>query len=221
LVGFFICYAASMDWAKLDGTAVAIIFATFMGPVAAIQVQKFLEWRQEKYRFKRNIFRTLMATRATPLAAEHVQALNGIELAFYNRSPYWGKKNREVLRAWLAYHTHLKTLPKDPNDRPANLAWSNKKVDLLVALLCQMAKCLRYDFDETYIANSWYKPDDHVDTELEQRTIRAALKDMLTGKRWLMVAQVPQADLDAAAKLRAASPAPVPPSPPAALPPAK
>ena len=51
------------------------------------------------------IFRTLMATRATRLSAEHVQALNGIELTFYGG----GKKEKKVLEAWKAYHDHLNT----------------------------------------------------------------------------------------------------------------
>ena len=71
------------DWSKLDGPTIAIIFATFFGPIVAVQAQKWIENFREKKREKKYVFAMLMYTRGTRVSPEHVQALNRIELAFY------------------------------------------------------------------------------------------------------------------------------------------
>ena len=48
----------------------------------AVQVQKWLEVFREERGRKLWIFKTLMATRASAVSAEHVQALNMIDLEF-------------------------------------------------------------------------------------------------------------------------------------------
>ena len=59
---------------------VAVIAATLLGPVLAVQIQKYLErWREENDR-RHRIFKVLMATRAAPLAANHIEALNLIDI---------------------------------------------------------------------------------------------------------------------------------------------
>jgi hypothetical protein len=61
----------------------AIVSATLLGPILAVQAQKWLErWRDYRNR-KMWVFQTLMATRAARLEAEHVRALNMIDLVFY------------------------------------------------------------------------------------------------------------------------------------------
>ena len=63
----------SMTWAEI-----VIAFATVSGPIFAIQIQKYLEsWREIRAR-RLQVFRILMATRATIVAPEHVHALNSI-----------------------------------------------------------------------------------------------------------------------------------------------
>jgi hypothetical protein len=47
---------------------IAVIVATLLGPVLAVQVQKYLErWRDEAER-RKNVFKTLMATRLARLS---------------------------------------------------------------------------------------------------------------------------------------------------------
>ena len=125
------------------------------------------------------IFRTLMATRATRLSAEHVQALNGIELTFYGG----GKKEKKVLEAWKAYHDHLNT----KYEGTAANEWTIRQIDLFIALLFEMAVCLGYEFDRTSIKNSWYAPQAHETIEQDWHTIRTGLADVLEGKRSLPV----------------------------------
>jgi hypothetical protein len=138
-----------MDW-----SALAVIVATVMGPILAVQAQKYLERHRDQKRAKDTIFRVLMATRASRLSGEHVQALNGIELAFYGG----GKKGKKVLEAWKAYHYHLNDKSYAPERTPE---WVTRQIDLFIDLLHEMAVSLGYDFDKTHIKNSWYSPEAH------------------------------------------------------------
>ena len=52
-----------MDW-----SAISIVIATVMGPILAVQAQKYLERQRAQKRAKDTIFRTLVATRATRLS---------------------------------------------------------------------------------------------------------------------------------------------------------
>jgi len=163
-----------MDW-----SAVAIVIATVMGPILAVQAQKYLERHRDQKRARDTIFRVLMATRATRLSGEHVQALNGIELAFYGG----GKKEKKVLEAWTAYHDHLNT----KFAKEAAAEWGIRQADLFIDLLHVMAVSLGYDFDKTHIKNSWYAPEAHGTIEQELNVIRGALAEILTGRRSIPV----------------------------------
>ena len=73
-----------MNWdLTIKTTDVAIIIATILGPILAVQAQKWLE-RERAIRDRRNaIFRTLMATRAAMLSPGHVEAFNAVPVDFY------------------------------------------------------------------------------------------------------------------------------------------
>ncbi len=60
-----------------------LVVSTLLGPVLAVQAQKWVERARAKADLRMWIFSTLLATRATKVAPEHVRALNMIELAFY------------------------------------------------------------------------------------------------------------------------------------------
>jgi hypothetical protein len=93
-----------------------------------------------------------------------VQALNGIELAFYGG----GEKEKKVREAWKAHLDHLSTKwTKERQDE-----WVTRQFDLFIDLLHEMAVCLRYDFDKTHIRNSWYSPEAHGTIEQELNVIR-------------------------------------------------
>lgn len=196
-ISSIICAAVSLahkeQRAKQMDTS--IILATIAGPILAVQAQKIIEWMQAQTRAKDAIFKTLMATRATRLSVEHVQALNAIELAFYGtrKFPFFGtaKKEKKVLEAWRTYHDHLNKTPGKEGSEKEWVVWLDKQVDLFVALLHEMATCLGYDFDRTYIKNSWYAPEAHATVEKEMHMIRIALAEILNGHRYLPVAAYP------------------------------
>lgn len=82
---------------------VAIVVATLLGPVLAIQAQKILERSRDRKERRMVIFRTLMATRASVLSPAHVEALNAIPIEFYGNTG----KLKEINEAWKLYLDHL------------------------------------------------------------------------------------------------------------------
>ena len=61
-----------------------VILAIIIAPILAVQVQKIIESRRSKRERKLQVFKALMATRATPLSPIHVEALNMIDIEFYD-----------------------------------------------------------------------------------------------------------------------------------------
>jgi hypothetical protein len=56
---------------------------TLLGPVLAVQAQRWVEGFREKKARRLTVFRTLMATRALNLSTAHVEALNAVPIDFY------------------------------------------------------------------------------------------------------------------------------------------
>jgi len=90
-----------------------IVLAVLLAPLLAVQVQKWIEKFRERHQRKLYVFTTLMATRATRLSPEHVQALNMIDLAFYGRKilnqRYQTKAEQSITEAWKKYLDQLAT----------------------------------------------------------------------------------------------------------------
>lgn len=149
------------------------IFAVLISPLLAVQVTAFLE-RRRQYRERRlNIFRTLMGTRAAGLSPDHVQALNMIDIEFYGGS----RKTKEVLRAWRTYLDHLGDKKSFTQE-----SWIEKRTDLFIDLLHNMAVCLNYDFDKVHIKRTSYFPQGYGDMEDDQNIIRKGLVALVKGE---------------------------------------
>ncbi|MFQ6081945.1 MAG: DUF6680 family protein [Candidatus Aminicenantia bacterium] len=154
-----------------------IIGAILIGPILAVQIQKFIESRKEKKNRKMQIFKTLMATRANPLSALHVEALNMIDIEFYD--------NKEIKEAWKLLLNNFANYPKDANapDYQTKLdLCSQKSTELLADLLSKMAKSLGYDFDKEHIMRGAYIPQGHADIILDQEIIRRSLVGLFLGQ---------------------------------------
>jgi hypothetical protein len=143
-----------------------IAACTLLGPVLAVQAQKWLEGFREKRERRLTIFRTLMATRATNLSAAHVEALNAVPIDFY--------KDKKVMDAWEEYFAHLTNVPA------GNPVWGQKRLDLFVKLLAAIGSRVGYDFNVAEM-NRIYFPTAHGEMEDEQNTIRKGLATMLKG----------------------------------------
>lgn len=161
----------------MDAYYVISIAAIILGPILAVQAQKYIELRRDIRSRKLQIFRTLMATRATTLAPLHVEALNLIDIEFDAKK----KKDKRVVDAWKLYLDHLGD-KRDDNDKIAVGAWYEKRGDLLTRLLYEMALCLGFDFDEVHIKRGGYIPVGLSNIEEEQHLIRREIAKILKGE---------------------------------------
>ena len=176
---------------------ILMTIAVILAPLVALRVEKYLEKNVDKKERKLNIFKTLMATRGNALDPRHVEALNMIDMEFYD--------HKDVTDSWKEYLDHLIHWPTPPdlegksdeikrdkqNEYKANLESSGKKRESLLAeLLVTMAKALNYSFDKTYIKRSIYSPQGHADIENEQNRLRRASIDLLEGRLPLPVINV-------------------------------
>lgn len=155
-----------MDW------NIAIVFATLLGPVLAVQAQKWLERSRDIKERRLAIFRTLMATRAATLSPMHVEALNAVPVEFYGTSA----KLKKINDAWKLY------LDQHDDRLPPNDAWAQKRVDLFLDLLHQLSVFLGYSFSRAQLGRDIYSPKAHGDLETDQMIIRKGLVSLIKGE---------------------------------------
>ncbi|HTQ35441.1 MAG TPA: DUF6680 family protein [Steroidobacteraceae bacterium] len=185
----------------IDLSAWAVVFATLLGPILAVQAQKAIEHARERRGRKSYVFHQLMATRAARVSAEHVQGLNSIDLAFYGRKILGvhrrSKGEEAALAAWKEYHDHLST-PAEPDTQRI---WNVRSEELFINLLATMAADVGYVFDRVELKKGAYSPIAHGQIEDEQTKIRHGVLSVLSGETPLKmeVTSFP-ADEDFAAK---------------------
>jgi hypothetical protein len=76
--------------------------SNILGPILAVQAEKWIERIREENRERKLVFFTLMRTRNQILSREHVDALNAIPLVFRKKN----KQHDEVRRRWDLLMTH-------------------------------------------------------------------------------------------------------------------
>lgn len=152
-----------------------MMLAVVIGPILAVQIQKFLDRKSEARKNKLKVFQNLMTTRASTLAYQHVSALNMVGLEFN------GKKYSKVINAWKTYLDHLSSYPND--DVNMQKVWSEKKDDQLSDLLYEMGISLNFEFDKVHIKKAGYVPQAYVDQESQNNFIRCELTEILLGNK--------------------------------------
>jgi hypothetical protein len=172
----------------MDTKDIVMILAVIAGPILAVQAQKYIESIRESKNRKLRIFHTLMSTRATRLAQDHVAALNMIDIEFYGNTRF-GKRNqsngeKKITNAWKVYNDHLNN--KASEERID--AWIDKSDELFTSLLYSMAQYLGYEFDEVQLKRDCYRPIAHGDIENEQHKLRQGLVAVLEGKKSIPMA---------------------------------
>jgi hypothetical protein len=161
----------------------AIVFATLIGPVVAVQAQKLIEALRERRNQKHWVFNQLMATRKARLSPDHVRALNMVDLAFYG-SKYFrlrvsSETEKAVQRKWKEYFDNLSTEVNDNNAAALSMQRDEVFTDLLEAI----AKDVGYDFDRVELKRGAYSPVAHGVVEDEGNRLRRSLVDVFEGKR--------------------------------------
>jgi hypothetical protein len=163
----------------------AVIAATLIGPILAVQAQKFLEMMRERRNRKIVLFERLMATRAARVSAEHVRALNMIDLVFYGERVFGMQRRsaseQQILDAWREYHDHLNT-KADDGQLPL---WAAKGDELFTNLLFAISKDVGYKFDRVQLKRGAYSPVAHEELEAQQAELRHAALSLITGKHAL------------------------------------
>lgn len=153
-----------------------MIGAVLLGPILAVQVQKIIEHLTEKKNRKKQVFSILMATRATPMAPLHVEALNRIDIDFYD--------DKKVKAAWNKLRDNFNHYPKPEEEdfKIKSNSWAEKSVEFFNDLLNEMANSLGYKFDAVDLKRGSYYPKGHGDLEDENYKMRQALLKILSGK---------------------------------------
>jgi hypothetical protein len=146
----------------------AVVFATAVGPTAAIGISLWREAVKQKHDRRLEVFRTLMATRRVGLSPAHVNSLNLIEVDFYRCS------NVEV--AWRAYKDHLYS------GGPEDEVWQEIKERLLAKLLSEMGKVLRFKIDTLDIFKGGYAPKGWDHRDLRQLEAAEYLHNLTIGQ---------------------------------------
>lgn len=164
-----------MDW-KIKLTDIAIVFATLLGPILAIQAQKWLEKERAVKERRMWIFRMLMATRAARLSPNHVEALNAVPIEFYGNN----ESLRSIVDKWKSYIAHMsETIGEGGMSLEV---WNKTCNDLFFDLLYLMSKFLGYEFNRVELSKEVYSPKGHQWIESDQEIIRRGLAKMFTGE---------------------------------------
>jgi hypothetical protein len=154
-----------------------IAAATLLGPILAVQAQKWIERATERRRQKMFVFSTLMATRARRLDNDHVQALNAIELVFRGNR----RANKRVIEAWRNYSDHLNDVAAIGDNDATSATWTARRDDLFIALLLAMSNALGFRFTAVEIRRGVYYPKGHGDNEAASYAIQQGLVRILSG----------------------------------------
>lgn len=161
-----------MDW-----SAVAIVFATILGPILAVWASEYRQQRRTLHERKEWVFRSLMSTRAARLRIEHVAAINQIDFAFPRQSC------ASVQDAWALYRSHLRNPDSAASNESVVRAWQNKADDLLAELLHRMAVDLKIPFSKSEITDNSYYPDAYLLDEITERETRNLVLEVLKNGR--------------------------------------
>ena len=171
------------------------ILAIFLGPIVAVSVTLFFDYRRNQRSRHMSIFNTLMRTRRTPIAPEHVGALNLVEIEFY--------KNPSIVTALKNLFSHFGTEhARNADERVGNdmsleevarrndafsLRLFEERQRLLAKLLHAMAKKLGFNLEQLEIFEGGYTPQGWSNDQLEERALRKMLSETFEGKRCLQV----------------------------------
>ena len=150
---------------------VVMATATVLGPVLAVQAQKWIERATERKNRRQWVFRALMANRGAQLNDDYVRALNLIDLDFASE--------KSVINAWRSLLGTLnENLGADPTEAVV-IAWNRTVTERTVSLLSEMSKSLGYDFPDEQLRRGIYYPKGRAELEQSALQVVHRLRDVL------------------------------------------
>ncbi len=144
------------------------IAAIILGPILALLAQRVLDSLRETRKRRVGLFFTLLTTRMSPLAPNHVQALNSIDVIFTRAV------DRPIREAWAKVRGQMSL---DPEKTPG---WIERLNDLKCDLLLEMGRALNFEYSVDYLKQAGYVPRHYTDLESDQLLIRQHLVKALT-----------------------------------------
>ena len=151
----------------------ALVSATLLGPMLAVQAQKWIERWRDSRRQKVWVFQTLMSTRGARLSPQHVRALNMIDVVFYGKLRFGQVRRTDteqaVLNKWKEY---LDDLAQEWDPNADNTARHDRRLDIFADMLLAMGRDVGYEFDRVQISRGGYLPAAHGDEFIEQQALR-------------------------------------------------
>lgn len=162
----------TMEWKDILN-----LVAILLSPIVALGISAYWQKKQDEKGRKMHIFYTLMRTRAQRLHYDHVQALNTIDVEFYDE--------RQVVEAWKKYLDSLEQCSYDNSE--AERRHIQKRDDLFTELLQRMATVLKYDFSITDIKNTSYYPVGYGNDLTRQESILTNIDSIVKGDRELAI----------------------------------
>ncbi|VVD74978.1 DUF6680 family protein [Pandoraea commovens] len=169
-------------------TDVMIGCATLLGPVLAVQAQRVVDRLRSARDEQVRIFHALMATRATPVAPKHVEALNSIPIVFHPNNLFlgWARPGRgELLKtiaeAWRTLLNHYDQDLSQLTDGQSAL-WLQNRDTYEVQLLSKIGGYLGYAFPDLDIKTQVYFPVSHGNAILDEDAIRTGMARVFRGE---------------------------------------
>lgn len=169
-----------MDLKDWINTAILIvtIIAIVYGPIKAVSLTRAADEVREKKRRQYNILHSLMRTRAFILHADHVAALNVVQLEFYG--------NQKIDAAFRRYMEHL-TLEAPTSGEGQIQVWLDERSDRFYTLVQAIAELLEFKFDKSDLKRLSYSPKGWDDSEALQRGIQTRILELLDFRRPLPI----------------------------------
>lgn len=172
--------AAHSVFLGLSAETLAIVFATFAGPVFAILVSMALTSMAERKRRRVHVFRTLLATRRTAITQDHVTGINLIEVEFF--------KVPSVMAAWRKYMDHLSSGPTDRQMTvQEHIDSEDKRTDLLARLLEKIGKKVGFKMSEIDLKRGGYAPGGWQSRDYAEYQMRSAVTSVFEGRTAIRV----------------------------------
>lgn len=161
-----------MDWGDLS-----IVMATFLGPVVAIIMTRYMDNARAERDRKLYIFRMLMKDRRNGLSSDFVSALNLIEVEFH--------KDKKVVAAWKSLwesFCHDRIDENDPLFADKHDKLARERTSKITKLLSEMGKVLNLPIEQLDILDGGYAPEGWRVAEREQRELQAMFLSVLSGQ---------------------------------------
>jgi hypothetical protein len=150
------------------------VAAIIVGPVFALFAQRVLDWLREEKNRRVNLYFTAMATRATWLNTDSLQALNSIDTVFHKRN------DKPIREAWAKVIAHAYTPQPDPAEGEGFRRWNDRMFDLRIDLYQLLGAAVGYNHTIDYLKTQFYYPQYHVDAEEQGVAIRKQLAKAIT-----------------------------------------